>query len=195
MITGIVFHNFIAKVSFMTPYLLFAILLITYCKVSLRNLRPTPLHLWMGCVQFVGCLLVYFLLKPFNPDLGEGTMICVLAPAAAASAVIAGLLGGNVASMAAYCILSTLSVAFLAPSIFSAIGAHGLGEDLSFIHSFLTICAKVFPLLVGPLILALILKKVAPRVHRQLYNKQMYSFWLWAIALTIVMANTTSKIL
>ena len=197
MITGIVFHNFITLASFMMPYLLFSMLLITYCRVSLLSIRPTPLHLWLGCVQFAGCLLVYFLLKPFSPDLAEGCMLCILAPTATASAVIAGLLGGSIVSMATYSILSNLLVAFLAPCIFSALGAHGLtpGEDLSFIQSFLTICAKVMPLLLGPFILALILKKVTPRIHRQLHSKQIYSFWLWAVALTIVVANTTSKLL
>jgi len=195
MIAGIVFHNFIAKASFLMPFFLFAMLLITYCRVSLLSIRPKPLHFWLGCVQFAGCLLVYFALKPFSSDLAEGCMLCILAPAAAASAVIAGLLGGSIASMATYSILSTLSVAFIAPCIFSAMGAHGSEGELSFIQSFLAICAKVMPLLIGPFVLALILKKVAPRVHHQFHNKQIYSFWLWAIALTIVMADTTSKLL
>ena len=197
MIVGIVFHNFIAQVSFLTPYLLFSMLLITYCKVSLPSIRIKPLHLWLGCVQLVGCLSVYFIFKPFSPDLAEGCMLCILAPTATASAVIAGLLGGSIASMATYSILSNLSVAFLAPCIFSALGAHGLatGEDLSFVQSFITICVKVMPMLLGPFVLALILKKVTPGIHRQLNNKQIYSFWLWAVALTIVMATTTSKLL
>ena len=196
MIIGVVFHNFITSAAFMTPYLLFFILLIAFSRVSLQNIKITPLYLWLACVQFGGCLLVYFLLKPFNLDLAEGCMICVLAPAAAASAVIVGLLGGSVISMATYTILSTLLVAIFAPGIFSAIGAHGhAGEDLSFIHSFLDICASVMPVLFGPFILALVLKKVTPRIHHFLHEGQIYSFWLWAIALTILMANTTSKLL
>ena len=194
MIVGVVFHDVIVRVSFTTPYLLFSMLLITYCRVSLLSIRLKPLHLWMLCVQFVGCLLVYFILKFFSPDLAGGSMLCVLAPTATASAVIAGLLGGNIASMATYAILSNLSVAFLAPVIFSVLGAHGSGEDLGFIQSFLTICAKVMPLLLGPLILALILKKLTPRIHRQLRDKQEYSFWIWTVALTIVMANTASNL-
>jgi len=196
MIIGVVFHNFIARISFTTPYFLFFMLLIAYCRISLQNIRFTSLHLWLAFVQFAGCLLVYFLLKPFSLDLAEGCMICILAPAAAASAVITGLLGGSIVAMATYTVFSTLLVAFLGPVIFSALGAHGLsGEDLNFIQAFLTICASVMPLLLGPFILALFLKKVTPRIHHLLYEKQIYSFWLWAIALTIVMANTTSKLL
>jgi len=196
MVIGVVFYKYITWASFLMPYFLFFMLLIAYCRVSLPKIKFTTLYLWMSCVQFLGCLLVYFVLTPFDPDLAKGSMICILAPTAAASAVIAGILGGSIVSMATYSILSTILVAFLAPLIFSAIGAHGLADgDLSFIHSFLAICAKVMPLLLGPFILALILKKVAPRTHRRLYEKQIYSFWIWAIALTVVMANTTEKII
>ncbi len=197
MIVGIIFHSFISQIFFITPYLLFFMLLITYCRVSISDLWPEPLHLWLGVVQLIGCLLVYFILKPFSSDLAEGCMLCILASTATSSVVITGLLGGNIAGMATYSILSNLSVAFVAPCVFSAIGAHGLstGEDLNFIETFLTICLKVMPMLLGPFILAFILKKATPKVHSQLRNKQIYSFWIWAIALTIVMANTTTKLI
>ncbi len=197
MIVGIVFHNIISYVSFITPYLLFLMLLITYCRVSLRSIGLQPLHLWLGCVQLVGCLLIYFVLRPFSIDLAEGCMLCILAPTATSSPVIAGLLGGSIAAMATYSILSNLAVAFFAPCIFSAFGAYGLsgGGDVGFFHAFLTICMKVMPLLIGPFILAFVLKKVTPKIHHQLQNKQMYSFWLWAVALTVVMASTTSKLI
>ena len=197
MIAGIVFHAYIAKISFITPYLLFSMLLITYCRVSLRGIRPNRLYLWLSSIQIIGCLSVYFILEPINPNLAEGCMLCILAPTATASAVIAGLLGGSVASMATYSIISNISVAFIAPCIFSAFGTHGLagGEDIGFIRAFLTICGKVMPLLIGPFVLAFVLKKGTPGIHRQLRNKQIYSFWLWAFALTIVMASTTSELI
>ena len=197
MITGIVFHDYIARASFITPCLLFLMLLITYCRISFRNIRPEPLYLWLSCIQLIGCLSIYFILKPVNSNLAIGCMLCVLAPTATSSSVIAGLLGGSMASMAAYSIISNISVAFIAPCIFSALGAHDLtaGEDISIIQTFLSICIKVTPLLLGPLVLAFILKKITPGVHRQLRNRQMYSFWLWAVALTVVMAKTTSDLI
>ncbi len=198
MIVGIVFHSFISWAFFLTPYLLFLMLLITYCRVSIRYIRPEPLHLWLSGVQLVGCLLIYFILKPFGSDLAEGSMLCMLAPAATSSPVIVGLLGGSIVSMATYSIFSNLLIAFVAPCIFSAFGAHNLtagGGDVSFIQAFLTICSKVMPLLLGPFVLSFILKKVTPKIHNQLREKQIYSFWLWAMALTIVMANTTSKVI
>jgi len=197
MVVGILFHSFIARIFFITPFLLFLMLLITYCRVSLRHIRLQALHLWLALIQFAGCVLVYFILKPFNLNLAEGCMLCVLAPAATTAPVIAGLLGGSITNMATYSIFSNLSVAFIAPCVFSALGAHGLtqGEDISFIQAFASIFIKVMPLLLVPFILAFILNKFTPRIHRQLRNKQIYSFWLWAIALTIVMANTTSKLI
>ncbi len=169
-------------------------LLITYCRVSPRQLKPEPLHFWLACVQVFGCVFVYLVLAPFNLELAQGCLLCILAPTATSAPVFATLLGGSVACLATYSIASNLSVAFLAPFVLSLLGAHGVTEELTFIQAFLTICAKVMPLLLVPFFLAALIKKITPKIHDQLKNKQVFSFWLWVIALTVLMAETTGEL-
>jgi BASS family bile acid:Na+ symporter len=194
MFTGIVFHDFLSWMAPATTYLLFAMLLITYSKISPRQLKFEPLHLWLAICQVAGCILVYMLLAPVNEELAKGCMICILAPTATSAPVFASLLGGSIACLATYTIASNLSVAFLAPVIFSFFDMHGNIENLSFMQTFWEVCKKIMPLLLGPFILAFLMKYVTPKTHDLLKNKQIISFWIWIVALAILMAKTVSDL-
>ena len=95
MLSGAFFYEFFQQLAFLTPYLIFSMLFITYCKLSFRDLRFSPLHLWLLLIQIAGSVLIYGLLVWFDPILAQGMMICVLAPTATAAAVITGMLGGS----------------------------------------------------------------------------------------------------
>ena len=41
-------------------------LLLTFCKVSPRDLKPKPLHLWLLLIQIGGALAAYLLLYRFD---------------------------------------------------------------------------------------------------------------------------------
>jgi BASS family bile acid:Na+ symporter len=195
MLIGILFHDFLAWMAPATKYLLFAMLLITYSKISPRQLKFEPMHLWLALIQLTGCILVYLLLAPINEELAEGCMICIIAPTATSAPVFASLLGGSIACLATYTIASNLSVAFIAPAIFSFFDMHDVGIDnLTFMQAFWQICKKIVPLLLGPFILAFLIKKLTPNIHEQLKNKQIFSFWLWVVALAVLMAKTTSDL-
>jgi Predicted Na+-dependent transporter len=187
MTTGILFASFFAQFAPITPYLIFVMLFVTYCKVSIQEIVFERFHYYLAVIQLLGSLLVYGLVWWYNPVVAQGAMICVLAPTATAAAVITGMLGGNVASLTAYSFISNLVVALFAPAIFSLIGNHG---DISFLSSLFHILKQVFPLLVLPIIAAVILQKTAPRFHRFVQNRQSTSFYLWALALTIMIGKT-----
>lgn len=191
MITGAVFYRYVQIISFLTPYLIFIMLLVTYCKLSLRNMNLSPLHIWLLGIQVIGSLLIYVLLYSFDPLVAEGTFICVFCPTATAAAVITGMLGGDIACLATYSLLSNMTVAIIAPFIFSFMGDH---ISLPFFESFLKIGTEMIPLLIFPFVCALILQKFLPKVHSALQNHQSISFYLWAISLTIVMGKTVSFI-
>jgi len=195
ILAGIIFHSLFAWMSPATTYLLFLMLLITYCRVSPRQLKPEPLHFWLACAQVLGCVLAYFILAPFNQELAYGCLLCILAPTATSAPVFAALLGGSIASLATYSIAGNLSFAFFAPFVLSLLDVHGATGELSFFEAFLTICIKVMPLLLGPFILAALMKKITPKLHFQLQNRQIFSFWLWVVALTVLMAKTTADLI
>ena len=192
MVSGVVFHNDIGKIAFLSPYLIFIMLLITYCKVSLKDFKVTRIIWVMLAIQILGAIAVYLVLRPANPDIAQGAFICVFCPTATAAPVVTGMLGGSVTLVATYSILSNAAVAILAPILFSLIGVH---PDISFVDSILTISTKVFPLIMAPLALALLLQAFIPRAHRIISSHQSMSFYVWAIALFIVVGNAVSFIM
>ena len=187
MLTGAVFYEYITRLSFLTPYLIFSMLFITYCRLSLKEVRFTAMHFVLLLIQVFGSIAVYGLLVGFDPLVAQGMLICVLAPTATAAPVITGMLGGSVATLAAFSLISNLAVALIAPVIFSFLGSYG---EMPFADSFLFICRQVMPLLILPLACALFLEKLFPTVHRALKKLQVLSFYLWACGLTIVTGKT-----
>lgn len=189
MMLGIVFHRPLSVLSPVIPYLLAMMLFITYCRVRWSDIRPTKFHYILLSIQYGGSALIYLALRPFNETLAQAAMICMLTATATSAPVVAGMLGGSIAVTAAYAIISNLSVALIAPVFLSMVGKSG--DTVSLAASFWHIFRSVIPILVLPFLLALLLRKTAPRVHRKIQSAQIVSFYLWAVALTIVIGNIT----
>lgn len=85
MLAGGIGYPVFIHLSFLTPYLIFTMLLLTFCKVPFGDLRFKPVHFWLLLVQIGGAVLVYLLLKPLNIFAAEGAFICVIAPTATAA--------------------------------------------------------------------------------------------------------------
>lgn len=192
MLGGVLFHNFIESVSFLAPWLIFAMLLITFCKVNPREFRVTNLSWGLLAVQLLGAIGVYFATLPLGKDIAEGTFICVFCPTATAAPVITGMLGGSVPRLATFSIISNISVAILAPVLFTLMGSEA---TLSFADSVLLISSKVVPLIVLPLIAALCLRRWMPRAHREIGSRQAVSFYLWSVSLFIVVGRAVSFVM
>lgn len=189
MITGALAYPAISYIAFLTPYLIFSMLLLTFCKLSPRDLHIYPAHIWLLLIQLAGSVVIYWLVKLFHPVVAEGALICVLAPTATAAAVITGMLGGNVAFLASYVFLCNVGVAVAAPFLFSLLGTH---SDMPFLQSFFYICRQVGPLLILPLVTAWLMQYFVPRLHRRLLSIHQLAFYLWAVALVIVTGNTVN---
>lgn len=187
MVLGIVFHRQLALLSPITPYLLSLMLFITYCRVAWSDIRLTKFHYILLGIQYVGSAAVYLVIRQWDEILAQAAMICVLAPTATSAPVVAGILGGNIASVAAFSLFSNLSVAFVAPLYLSLIGHSA--DNISFLTSFWYIFRRVVPILVVPFILSIILLKVSPKAHAKVKSAQIVSFYIWAAALTVVIGN------
>ena len=193
MIIGIAFHNLLAVLSPITPYLLSLMLFITYCRISWSDIRLTKFHYILLAIQYIGSALIYLAVRPFNETLAQAVMICVLAPTATSAPVVVSILGGNIASVAAFSMFSNLSVAFVAPLYLSLIGQ--TGSEVPFITSFWYIFRKVVPIIVLPFFVALFLKKASPDLHRKVRSAQIVSFYIWAAALTVVIGNVANFVI
>ena len=178
--------------TLLAPILIFAMLLVTYCKISPNDLHIKPLHGWLLAVQIIGGLTIFGALYFWDPIIAEGTFICLFCPTATAAPVITGMLGGNVPTLISYSLISNMAVAILSPIIFSFMGIHA---DISFLDSFLTICSKVLPLLILPLGVAILLRQCLPKIHTVLNKRQSLSFYMWAVSLFLVVGKAVTFII
>ena len=192
MITGALTYKWVSHLSFIMPYLLFVMLLLTFCKISFKDIKFHHAHLWLLLIQLVSSVALYYLLLPFDSVIAQGAMLCLLAPTATAAAVITGMLGGNVGFLTAYVLFCNIAVAVAAPVYFTLTGVN---ENLSFIQSVLYICQKVFPILILPLFIAIALRYLTPKIHKALLNIPKLAFYVWVCALTIVTGTTVKFML
>ena len=187
MLAGFLFSGFLARLNPVTPYMIFVMLFVTFCRISPRDLRFSPMFVWLLLIQVLGAVALYLGLSIFGEVAAEGVMMCVFAPTAVSSVVIGSMLGANVATMASYSLVSNTAVAVVAPVFFSFVGRQA---DMPFIESFLHIFSRVGPLLILPFAVAFLLQKVAPRAHDAVRRRQIISFYIWAVSLMIVTGQT-----
>ena len=179
MVVGAVLCRSVAAVDDMsghmvTPVLIFLMLFVTFCRVRPREMRPSMLH-------------VYLALRPLNPVVAQGAMICILAPVAMAAVVIAGMLGANVATMATYSLLCNMAVAVIAPVVLSFTGN---GEC-----TFAQLLARIAPLLIMPFAAAQFCRLVVPRAAGWVGDHGQISFYMWLLSLAFIIGRTTCFLL
>ncbi len=180
-------------VEYVIPWLIFAQLLLTFCKVEhWSELRPKPWHAWLLLFQLLVtlCLAALLLRYPIHivyKGILEGVMVCVICPTATAAAVVTSKLGGSASTLTTYTLLSNLLAAIVVPLVFPLVEPHA---GMHFWGAFLHILSKVFPLLLLPFFLAWFLRKYLISVHLFLFRFAYVAFYLWAMALVIVSGQT-----
>ncbi len=170
-----------------TPFFIFAMLFCTFCRVNIRDMKPSWLHLWLMVAQLVGAFAVYGLLQPLGDTVAQGGMICVLAPMAMGAVVIAGMLGANVATMATHSLVCNIAIAFVAPPLLSAWG-NGTCTVME-------ILARVAPLLIAPFVVSQLCRWVTPKVACWFGSHAQISFYIWLFSLIVIMGKTTTFII
>lgn len=178
------------------PLLIFGMLFLTFCKINIRELRLQRYHWWLLLVQS-GLYLVIGAFVMSLPPCGtrivlEGAMICFICPTATAGAVIVRKLGGSAANITTYTILINLAVSIIIPLTIPLVHPN---PSMSMWNASVLILGKVFPLLLFPLLAALLLRQFMPRLHSRVQQYGHLSFELWVVALTLAMAVTTRYIM
>lgn len=192
MLLGSIAYPIFSQLSVLTPWLIMAMLFLTFSKLSISELKPERLHVYLLFIQIFGSLLAYLLLKSIHPVIAQGAMLCILAPTATAAPVITGKLGGSIASLTTYTLLSNLAVAIVAPLCFPLME---IGDHPNFLAGFTLILTKVFPLLLGPFIAAQLVRVFLPKIHHQISRLYGAGFYIWAFSLTIVTGQMVKEVL
>ncbi|MCH5216982.1 MAG: transporter [Muribaculaceae bacterium] len=175
--------------TFLSPYLIFLMLFITYCRLSPRQIKPGRFDWYLLAIQIALGALTYALLFWADHTVAEGVFICVFVPTATAAPVITSMLGGDIKKVVTYSLVSNLFVAVTGPVILAAIGDN---SSLSFGQSFLLILKEVGPLLIAPMLSAFALQYIWPKMHERVANHQQLSFYIWALSLFIIVGGCVS---
>lgn len=178
------------------PVFLFLVLYVTFCKVDFHKMRFEAWHLWVVSIQTlltvipVGIIL-WLVNDDYDKVFWEATLMCIIGPTATASAVVTAKLGGDLASMTAFTLLSNFVAAVEIPFFLPMIESHA---ELTFIQAFLVILYKVIIVLILPLLLAWLTRRYLPKVQRWVVTHPDLGFYIWAGSLIIVMGTTVKNI-
>ncbi len=191
IVLGLFFHSYIKVLSPLVPYLISIMLFFTYSSIQVRKMHLTFFDFWLILFQLMASIGLYFLIKPFNNHLAQGILVTILTPTATSAVVVAVMLGANLTKMGVYTLFSNFVIALAAPLYFTWIGT---SMELPFWESFGIILAKISPLLILPFLLAVCLRKFLPKINIKIVKIQSISFYLWALALFIVIAKVINFI-
>ena len=189
IVLGLLLHRWCAAISFLVPFIIFTILLLTFTAVDLRKLRLSKLDLWLMLFQIVVSAGGYLVIKLIfgNNIVAEGVLIGVLCPVASSVAVISCLLGANRETVTTYTIVGNLMVAVVAPIVFTLIGHH---PEMGLWKSMLLMFTKIGSTLALPFFIALALQLWWPKANAAIGKLNIAGFYLWSLALLFTLGQT-----
>lgn len=170
-----------------TPFFIFSMLFCTFCRVDIREMRPSWLHFWLMVAQIVGTVAIYWALLPLGDTIAQGGMICALAPMAMGAMVIAGLLGAKIETMATHSLICNILTAFIAPPLLSI-----WGNGTCTISEILL---RVTPLLISPFLVAQLCRWLTPKAANWVGTHAMIPFYLWLGSIVVIIGKTTNFII
>lgn len=178
------------------PLFMGLILFTTFCRVEFHKMRPTAWHWIITVFQVlivaaIATVILSLGLTGNNLVLAEGILTCVIAPGAAAAAVVTGKLGGNLETMTTYTFVSNFITALMVPLVFPLIDKT---VDIPFMQAFLAILNKVCLVLIVPMVSAYIVKRWMHGLHARIIAIEDLSFYMWGISLSIVTGSTVKYI-
>lgn len=215
----ILFYGIVSHI--VQPVLIFMMLFLSFLKVRPKDLKP---HRWHGVLLlvqgglFVVCSLLAMVCDNLSPQgesegaklLIECAMLCFICPTATASAVIVQKLRGSLSGDVTYIILCNLMVSLLAPTFLplvepeinmqmvdatlSSSNSSFFILPSSFLKAFFLIIGKVFPLLLCPLFVAMIVRFYMPKLKDRMLAIPDLAFYMWLVALAFAITVTVRTI-
>jgi len=184
------------------PLFVFLTLFITFCKVDFHQMRPHRWHIGILVAQLllvaanIGIILWAKSNTPssmlYSPLLWEALLTCIIGPAASASPVVTGKLGGNISTMTTYVLISSFFSSLLIPAVFPLL-EHAAG--ITFLQAFLIILEKISIVLLLPLVLGWLMQHHVKTLCAKIAAMPNLSFYCWAVSLSITTGITVKNIM
>ena len=160
-------------------------------NIKIKEIRISSLIIVVILFQVIAGILLYLILRQFNEILAQGAMIIIIAPMATTAPVIANILGAKISTMVSGTLLSNLTTAIIAPIYFSLVG---IQTEIPFFQSFWNVLSKITPLIVFPLLLAILLNRLMPKISNNINEHKSVAIYLWVVSLSIVIGSTFNSI-
>lgn len=189
ILAGLFLHRWCAYLAWLSPFLIFLMLLLNFTAVDMRHLHLSRTSIRIMLYQAVTSIACYFIVSKLfhNELLAEGLLVGILCPVACSVVATACILGADRESVTEYTVWGNLMTALIAPFYFTFIGKH---QDYTFWQSFLLIQQRLAPTIALPFFSALLLQSVWRKGNDFLCRFKDYSFHLWAVLLLISLGQT-----
>ncbi len=178
------------------PIMVAIMLFLQFNKVSPKDLVFRKWHFLVLALQ-MGAFVALSVLAIVLPAgeariLVECAMLCFVCPTAAAAGVITDKLGGSLSDTITYVVIINIMAALVIPLIIPLV--HPV-EGVTFITRFFSICERVFPLLVFPLLLAWLIRYTWKKLHERLVGIAGWAFYIWGFTLCLSIYLATKALL
>ncbi|MDY3089925.1 MAG: hypothetical protein SOW66_02225 [Porphyromonas sp.] len=172
------------------PYIITAMLFMTFLKVRPRDLRLHRSHWVLLTLQIVLAALAYALAAWWRHDIAVAMLLCFLTPSATAGPSIVQILGGNTAYTTTYVLLSHLMFVLLVPFVFPYVSNISLERSIwqQMWHIFYEVARLILPAIALAWTLVWWRPEWVARTGR--YNAGV-SYALWLLSLLLLIAHTT----
>lgn len=188
MLLGGMLAQWLSPLSPIIPYIISAMLFVTFLQIRPRDLSIRRSHALLMGVQAIGTVAAYLIGLSVSQTVAAGLLLCFITPAATAGPVVVGLLRGDSGYTTTYVLLSHAAIILVAPIVLPAVGRNLY--DVSFAEQSYAIFAQIFPLIVPAIALAWAVRYVAPRSAERIGRQSWLSFTLWLVSLLLLMAHT-----
>lgn len=192
IVLGGIFHEFFgyidSKCEYLLPALIFLMLFMSFSKLEGFSSKGWYWHLIAMAIQLVVGVGLYFAVRTYDEVLAVGISICVIVSPATASAVVVGLMNGNIAFSTAFLLIDSIMAAIALPLWLAFIGAGGSAEE--FLPQSLAIAEHTLVVVLIPLAIAMIVRKAYPKLRENLLRYTFINYYLWAFALMIIMGRS-----
>jgi BASS family bile acid:Na+ symporter len=178
------------------PVGLFLLLYATFCKIKISEMKPRAWHFVIQLVRTSLAAFMVLLISLFGDNaeiklILEGMFICFICPTAAAVVVVTEKLGGSIGSLTMFTITANIVTMFIIPFFFPMVER---SADITFLSSMLMILRNVTMVLVVPLFLALLSRRIIPNVVNRLNKHKDIGFYIWCVNLSIITGITLHNI-
>lgn len=194
------------------PFTIFLTLFVTFSKVDFHLMRLRRWHIWILVFQLIMVgLCTWFIdgchsITPWPEEIlmfrdhlslldvilfSEAVLVCIIAPCASAAPVVAVKLGGDLAQMTTFVLLSSLVSSLLIPAVFPLVEPK---HDILFMTAFLSILKRIAPVLLLPLLLGAVVRHRVRPLYDYFMRTPDIGFYLWSVSLAITSGLTVRNI-